>query len=156
MENSIEPQSKRSLRNLLIEPLKQIRFGVYFIIITIAYTFATALLLINSFYEQYQHVMALFNVVDPHLRWELISDEVFYSNIFKMAVCFFLFLFIMFATILRLTHRIYGPLVSIKRFLNELKSGNYSARVILRKDDDLQDLVKELNELAETLEKKAN
>ena len=98
--------------------------------------------------------MSLFNVVDPHLRWELVSDEVFYNSIFKMAVCFFIFLIVMFATILRLTHRIYGPLVSIKRFLNELKRGNFSARVNIRKDDDLQDLVKDLNELAESLDKR--
>ena len=60
----------------------------------------------------------------------------------------------MFATIFKLTHQIYGPLVAIKRFLEQLKKGDYSARIVIRKGDDLQNLVKDLNELAEALEQK--
>lgn len=54
------------------------------------------------------------------------------------------------------SHRIYGPLVPISKFLQEIKSGNYSARVAVRKEDQLQDLVTQLNEVAEALEARHN
>jgi signal transduction histidine kinase len=149
-----EKPKKRSLKNLLIEPMKQVRFGIYMLVITISYSLITNILLVGSFYEQYRHVMAIFNVVDPHLRWELISDEVFYSNITRLAVCFVLFLIVLFTAIIKLTHRFYGPIVAIRKFIRELKEGNYSSRITLRRRDELQDIAKELNSLAEALEKR--
>ena len=52
------------------------------------------------------------------------------------------------------SHRIAGPIYRIISFVRGLTSGNYSARLRLRKGDDLQDLADALNELAEKLEKK--
>ncbi|MBI2603507.1 MAG: hypothetical protein HYW48_10685 [Deltaproteobacteria bacterium] len=145
---------RRTLTSLIIEPFKQIKFGLYMLGITIAFLVVSAILFVNSFLEQYRHVLSIFNVVDPNLRWDFITDEIFYTNLVRLLVCFVIFMFVLFFTIFRLTHRYYGPLVAIRRFLAELKNGNYSARVTVRKKDELQDLVETLNELAVELEKK--
>jgi signal transduction histidine kinase len=42
-------------------------------------------------------------------------------------------------------------MISINRFIEELKRGNYSARLKTREKDDFQDLVARLNGLAEAL-----
>jgi methyl-accepting chemotaxis protein len=55
---------------------------------------------------------------------------------------------------LQTTHRFYGPQVSLLRQIEELKNGNFSARVHLRKADELTDIQDALNGLAEALEKK--
>jgi len=155
VENSFSgKQARRSLQNLLIEPFKQVRFGLYVLAITICFLLISTILMINSFFEQYNHVLSIFNVVDPHLRWEFITDSVFHENIFRLFLCFSIFVIILFSTVIKLTHRFYGPIISINRFTEELKRGNYSARIYLRKKDELQDLAKHLNELAEVLEKK--
>lgn len=52
------------------------------------------------------------------------------------------------------SHKTFGPLVPIQRFIQELKSGEYQKRVVLRKNDQLQHLATELNALAENLEEK--
>jgi signal transduction histidine kinase len=122
--------------------------------ITLSFLAITGLILINSFFEQYRHVLKIFNVVDPHLRWEFIADEIFYANITRLIICFAIFLIILFTTIFRLTHRFYGPIIAINRFISELKKGNYSARITLRQKDELQDVAKHLNELAESLGQK--
>lgn len=142
------------MQNLLLEPFKQVRFGLYILGITLFFLGISSLILVNSFLEQYRHVLAIFKVVDPHLRWEFIADDVFYSSIGQMGICFAVFILILFFVIFKLTHRYYGPIVAIKRFTHELKRGNYTARIQLRKNDELKDLALELNQLAQILESK--
>ena len=156
VENSSTPkQTRRSIQNLLIEPFKQVRFGLYMLAITVVFLAITVLILVNSFLEQYQHVLSIFNVVDPKLRWEYLTDNVFYSSVWRLVICFVVFLLVLFSTILRLTHRFYGPIVAINRFIGELKKGHYSARLVLRKKDELKGIAAHLNQLAEILEQKS-
>ncbi len=51
-----------------------------------------------------------------------------------------------------LTHRFYGPMVPILRHLEEMKKGNYTSRIRLRKKDELHDLSEKLNDLTAHLE----
>lgn len=150
--STIPNQNRRSMFNLVIEPFKQIKFGLYMVAITIPFLIASGYILVNSFFEQYQHVLTIFNVVDPRMQWSTIADDIFYSNIIKLGICFIVFIFVLFFTIFKVTHRYYGPLVAINRFLKEIEAGNYSARAKIRENDDLQDLVKNLNHLAQILE----
>jgi signal transduction histidine kinase len=47
------------------------------------------------------------------------------------------------------THKIYGPLVSINRFIDEMVEGRSPSKLALRDGDELQDLVLKLNVLAD-------
>ncbi|NIM18911.1 MAG: HAMP domain-containing protein [Candidatus Latescibacteria bacterium] len=49
------------------------------------------------------------------------------------------------------THKVAGPIVNIVRIINEYAKGNFSARVTLRRHDELQTLAKSLNNMAEAL-----
>jgi len=51
----------------------------------------------------------------------------------------------------RYTHEIYGPLVSIHRYLDEVLAGTVPQRIQLRESDQLQDLANKLNSVAERL-----
>ena len=98
--------------------------------------------------------MEIFQVVDSKAKWDLILNDVFYKNLWRLGGLYAVFMLLLFLMVFILTHRYYGPLVSIDRFLRELKKGNYQARISLRKRDELQSLVRELNSLAESLEQK--
>ena len=152
------PQSRqsRSLRNLLVEPFKQIHFGLYMIGFGVVFSGVVLSIFLHSFANQYEQLMSIFNVVDPNLKWEVILNDVFYDSILKISLAFFLLAFIGFLLVLRLTHRYYGPLVSIERFVDLLEGGDYKARIKLRKKDELRSLVSKLNKMAESLEKKFN
>ena len=54
----------------------------------------------------------------------------------------------------RLSHRIYGPMVPFLRHIEHLMQGNYGVRMNLRRTDDMVELKDALNNLAETLENK--
>ena len=52
------------------------------------------------------------------------------------------------------SHRVFGPLVAIRRHIEKLTEGDYSSRVQLRSADEFQNLAEDLNRLAEALEAK--
>lgn len=54
----------------------------------------------------------------------------------------------------RLSHRIYGPIVQFRRHVASLAGGDYSSRVNLRDHDHFFELSEDLNALAEKLQKR--
>jgi uncharacterized protein YacL len=153
-EAPARPAHKRKWSSILIEPFRQIRFGLYMIGCALAFMIMTISFFIYSFYKQYAQVMEIFHIVDPEVKWDMILNDVFYSSAYILAGLLITFFLVFFWLVFRETHKIYGPLVSINRFLRELQLGNFGQRLKIRKHDELHGLVKELNNLAETLEKK--
>ena len=144
----------RKLRNTLIEPFKQFKIGIYIIVLTFIFIVCAGYMFMSSFWQQYQHVMSIFEVVDPDLQWEVITNDVFITNIVKIAVLFLVFMLVIMVVVFRLTHRYYGPLVSIEKFVDRVATGDYSSRVTVRKKDELVRLVSKLNVMAESLERR--
>jgi len=152
--SSLEARAKRDVRSTLIEPFKQIKFGLYVIALSVIFVTITSGMFIYAFKDQYQHVMSIFNITDTASQMELVTNDIFYRNA-RMIGGFFIF-FILFELwiVFRLTHRYYGPLVSIERFVEQITQGDYSKRVLIRKKDELHRLVDKLNLMADTLEKR--
>ena len=144
-------RQSRNLKSTLIEPFKQVKLGLYVMIISVFFMMVVGVLVLNAFYEQYEHVMSIFQVVDPTNKWELIYNPVIETNLFRIGLAIISYIVCLFSTVFWLTHRYYGPLVSIERYLDQLSEGNYSAQVAVRKNDELIELVGKLNTLAETL-----
>ena len=147
-------QKDRKLRNTIIEPFKQFKIGVYIIVLTLIFIVCAGYMFMSSFWQQYQHVMSIFEVVDPNLQWEVITNDVFITNIIKIAALFLVFMLVIMAVVFRLTHRYYGPLVSIEKFVDRMTAGDYRSRVTIRKKDELVRLVNKLNLMAEHLEQR--
>jgi len=145
-------RSKRNLRSLIIEPFQQLRIGLWAIGISVVFVVIIAAMISYSFYGQYQHMMEVFSV-DPSLQWELVWNDAIITNVYIMISIFVSYLAIMCFVIFKMTHKVYGPLVSIERFIKKLEGGNYSERIRLREKDDLKRLASKLNELAESLDK---
>ena len=56
---------------------------------------------------------------------------------------------------IRQSHRIVGPMNRIKRALEAIGQGDFSKRIILRQGDALEELAKAINQMAESLQKRA-
>ncbi len=149
-----KPKYKRNLKNTLIEPFKQIKFGLYVLGLSVAFVGVTGFMFVEAFTEQYQHVMGIFKVVDPNLKWELVTNDVFRTNAIRIGILFAVFIGAMLAMIFRLTHRYYGPLVSIERFVEQFSAGDYRKRCKIREKDELHGLVLKLNMMAEKIEQR--
>ena len=152
MENIERKKKGRTFTSVVIEPFKQMKFGIYVIAASVAFVIMAAALFVLAFSEQYQHVMSIFSVVDPNMKWELITNDVFYQNAWRLGILLVSYIGVMFGIVFRLTHRYYGPLVSIERFVDHVTKGEYSERVTIRNKDELQRLAGKLNVMAAKLE----
>lgn len=154
VNNVPSDRAKREAKSTLIEPFSQIKFGVYVIGASMAFVVVIAAMFILTFYQQYQHLMGIFNITDVKDQMELVTNDIFYRNAIKIGVLLIGYVVGMFVLVFKLTHRYYGPLVSIERFIDEIAQGKYSQRVKIRQKDELQRLASRLNEMAEALEKR--
>jgi len=142
---------RRTVKTLLVEPFMQIRFGLYVAIVAIGFVGLFAWFFLSAFTEQYKQVAEIFDVADFNA---LLKNSVFIKNTITLGGLLIGFLGILLWVIFSRTHRMYGPMVNILKFLDELRVGNYTARIKVRENDDFQRLVVSLNLLAENLESK--
>ncbi|MES2963344.1 MAG: hypothetical protein V4760_05605 [Bdellovibrionota bacterium] len=144
-------QSRRSLKNILVKPREQLRYAFIFfggglgvmatyIILFLYYLNVTIVNLATS----YSIAPDVANTISTALLTASIATVVFSVTL----------TLIMFSAGVALSHRIFGPAVPIRRLIQDLRKGNYAARAHLRKRDEFQDVVAELNGLAADLEKK--
>lgn len=134
----------------LVEPFKQVRFGLYVIGVFLLFLVILAAVLIWAFREQYLQVMDWFSIAQEAAP-DLMLNDVSQKAGWIVGGVLLLFMITMLNVIVRRTHRMYGPMISINRFIEELRRGNYSARLKTREKDDFQDLVLRLNTLAQAL-----
>ncbi len=151
---NVDSRPRRTLRSTVVEPFKQIKFGVYVMIVSFAFLVAAAVMIGFAFYQQYAHVMEIFSVVDPSTKWELVTNDIFYANAIKLILLCLVFVAVLFTVVFKMTHKFYGPLIGIERFIDQMTLGDYSKRVVIRRGDELQKLANKLNLMAESLEKK--
>ncbi|MEZ4742975.1 MAG: hypothetical protein R3B45_11095 [Bdellovibrionota bacterium] len=144
-------KSGRSIRGILIDPLVQVRLGLYSILLALVFSaVVSAILYVNlskfaeivmALTDVEEDVIALFATYMADARWWLL-----------LAIIVFLFLNIIVSIVF--THKLVGPTVAFNRQIKELIAGNYSARVHLRKNDAFTEVADNLNNLAAQLESK--
>ncbi len=137
------------LKSLLVEPFEQIKLGLIFLGLNIA--FSIICLTVFAYY--------LFDIYKAMAIYFKLSDQESFLAASKLAVpaavglgLFALFVAATLFVSIRYTHAIYGPLVSINRFLDELLSGQRPQLIALRETDQLRDLADKLNRVAERLD----
>lgn len=140
----------RSIKNFFIEPFAQVRMGAYVLTISLLFIVLITLLVAKAFLAQYEVLLQ----IDQTSAWERLLADTFNRGSTELAVVLMLYIVVLFLVVIRMTHRIYGPLVSINRFVDDLAKGSYEKRCTIRKDDDLQILCAKLNQLATVLQEK--
>lgn len=143
---------RRTFRAYLVEPFKQIRFGLHVVFVSLLFSALFAYFFLRAFLEQHQQVFEWFNVIDAESRTAMLDNEVFIRNGYIGAVIIIAFVLSTLYVVVRRTHRMYGPIISMMRFVAELKKGNYAVRINIRERDDFHNFVAELNALAESLQ----
>ena len=140
---------KRKLSNFMLQPLLQIRLGLYSILLSLAFCLALVGIFYVNFNKFYDLVLEL-----TDLREEVTDILRSYVSglIGWLAIGTTVYFFITVAVSIFFTHRLVGPTYAFRRHIRELKNGNYGSRVVLRKGDAFQEVAEDLNDLALTLE----
>jgi len=143
--------NRRSFKNIMVNPKQQLRYS--FVVVTGCCLSVILFLMVVVFQvKQTMTTLAVAYRLDSEVVTAIqaaLTSAVYVSILLACGVTFLSVL-----VGIRLSHRIYGPVVSIKRHIGQLAGGDYKARLTLRKHDDLLDIRDSLNSLAEALEKR--
>ncbi|MFW7378594.1 MAG: hypothetical protein ACOH5I_07305 [Oligoflexus sp.] len=145
-------QYKRKLSNYLLQPLVQVKLGLYAIVLALGFCLGMIGVFYVNFYRFYDMILELTDLRD---EVTLILDS-YIQGIFAWVVVGTLIYFVL--TVLMsvfYTHRLVGPTYAFRRHIQELSKGNYRSRVCLRKTDSFSEVAEDLNQLAEFLETRA-
>ncbi len=137
---------RRGYRSWFVEPYLQVKLGVLLLLLNLV--FAGLTLGVFGFYiwDIYQAMSTYFKLSGDQ------ATEILQKLSLPIQAGLGLMVAFIGASLLitvRYTHRIYGPLVSIHRFLDELLQGVPVTPLILRESDQLQGLADKLNRLAD-------
>lgn len=141
-----DPDHRRRLKNIVIEPKAQLRTSIPFFVLLIAN--AMLAVLVNAESSQ---LIQLVDISNPQTLMAVRESSertlrtLMWGNFVNGGLC------IIFLVVV--THRVFGPMVALRRQVRNLIAGKYDARVHLRRFDEFQSMAEDLNELAETLEK---
>ncbi|MDA9951000.1 hypothetical protein N9D31_00360, partial [Oligoflexaceae bacterium] len=139
---------RRGFKSWFVDPYRQVKLGLMFIIVNLVF----AALIFGVFgyyiYDIYQSILSYFeisNVQAPEMAGK------FSVPVIVSGALIFLFVVVTILISVRYTHQIYGPLVSIRRFLDDLVDGKSPSPLQLRQSDQLKEVANKLNAVGERL-----
>jgi len=144
-----EHVNRRSKMGWLIDPQHQLRFAFYLIGGGITALMLTCLYLLISLENDIQAILTKGQV--PMDVSEALLDHVGRAELNVTGIS----LLLMFGSVfmgVKLSHRIYGPIVQIRKHVQNLINGDFKSRIHLRDRDHFVELQEDLNALAEKLE----
>jgi hypothetical protein len=143
-------KAKRSLKNYLLQPLLQVKLGLYCITLSVVFSAALGVILYSNFADLIDSVVMMTDLEDD-VRDLFISY--WKSTQIWIYLVFIVYLVSTISVSVLYTHRLVGPTIAFKRHVSSLIAGRYNARTYLRKGDAFIELGDELNNLSELMEK---
>lgn len=143
--------NQRRVKNFLLQPMLQVRLGLYNIVLSAAFGMAVFGLL-HMQRQRTEGMLANLGqlTIDEPVQREIDrlqrDQALWFGGITLIFVTASVLVSVVF------THRLVGPTYAFRRMMAELASGNYAARVTLRRDDAFLEVADDLNRLAATLE----
>ena len=142
---------RRGLQALLVEPYKQIKIGLIFLLLNFAFCGLIGGVFGYVIYDIYASLVDTFKLTSVE------SAETWSKLRVPIGVGIVLLVGFIISTLwvsIRYTHRIYGPLVSIYRYLDDVAGGGDPAPLQLRDRDQLGELAERLNAAVTKLKSK--
>lgn len=143
-------KSQRKLRNLLIMPKAQMELIINIVVLTLFFGLAACFVVyfqLDDIFDKFFQLGYLDENVSVMLtdKWNI--------SVQWLAMLIVLYLVTVIIILLIQSHRMLGPSVALRRQLNAILEGRYSARVKLREGDYYQNIAELLNRVTEHLEK---
>ena len=141
----------RKLRNLLLEPMLQVKIGIYCVILSLLFAIAVVSVLYLNFQPLVANILELTDVPDE--LNEILSNYWSSSQLWVYGIVV-VYMAVVISMSIWYTHRLVGPIVAFARHIDKLKEGDYSARTFIRKNDAFTNVAIKLNELSDVLKAK--
>ncbi|MCM2281022.1 MAG: hypothetical protein NDI61_04165 [Bdellovibrionaceae bacterium] len=146
-----DPRSRRKVKNLIQKPKQQLKYIMYFLatgMMLLLIVFSFVLFTLSNLVNTMTQLCGMGEDVQAAVQQSIMSAWVVFGIVFVA------FAAMSVATGLLISHRIYGAMVPIRRQAEAILAGDYKARGKLREHDELQDIMTDLNTIAEKLDSK--
>lgn len=134
------------VKSMLVEPYIQVKLGLMFIVVNLIFS-----VLIFGVVAWY--VWDVFGALTTYFQLTGQESSIAMSKLqiplIIISILVFGFVATTFYVAVNYTHKIYGPMVSINRFLDDVLEGNRPKLLALREGDQLQELANKLNQLVD-------
>ncbi len=136
---------RRGFRSWFVEPYLQVKLGLVFLLLN--FLFSGMILAVFGYYvwDVYQALTLYFQLTSTQ---SVEIMEKLQTPLIVGGILIAVFVFSSILVAVRYTHRIYGPLVSIHRQLDQLLASGEVAPLVLRESDQLKGLADKLNQFA--------
>ena len=135
---------RRGFSSWFVEPHRQVKLGLMFLCLNLAFSCIILLVFGFYFYDVYSTVAEYFQLSTAQSSQVL---NKFLPPVFIAGALTVLFIAGSILLSVKYTHKIYGPLVSIHRHIDGLLEGEALPQLNLRESDQLKELADKLNEL---------
>jgi hypothetical protein len=143
-------KAKRRVRNFMLQPLLQVKLGLYSILLSMLFAIALGAILYHNFHGLVGSIVLLTDAEDEVN--DLFMDYWRGTQIW-IYLCFFIYLLATVLVSVLYTHRLVGPTIAFRRHIRSIADGRYNARTYLRKGDAFAEVAEELNRLSEIMER---
>lgn len=134
------------VKAMLVEPYIQVKLGLIFIIINLS--FSVLIFGVAGWY-----VWDVFNAITTYFQLSGQQSSLAMAKLQTPLTIIGVLVFCFIATTLYVaisyTHKFYGPMISINRFLDDVLEGKKPGLLALREGDQLQELANKLNQLVD-------
>lgn len=144
---------RRRFRNYLLQPLLQIRLGLYSIVLALLFSLAILSILYVNLYRFYEMVLEL---TDMRQEVSQVLESYLTDTIWWVVAVVLTYLAVNVVMSVFFTHRLVGPTIAFRRHVQALKQKKYNSRIVLRKRDAFKEVAEDLNQLAQSLEREGS
>jgi len=136
------------LGSMLVEPYVQVRLGLMIVMLNLV--FAVLMACVFGYY-----IWDVFKAMETYFQLNQAESLVTWSKfawpLAAGGLLVTVFIGLTFYITIKYTHKIYGPLISVHRFLDVILEGGKPEPLKLRNNDELGGLVEKLNQVYEKL-----
>jgi nitrogen fixation/metabolism regulation signal transduction histidine kinase len=141
----------RKLKNFLLEPMVQVKIGIYCIICSLLFAVTMVSLIYFKFNTLARNILDLTDVPDELL--DIIQQHWSGTGLW-IAGLVMLYILVIIVVSIWYTHRLVGPMVAFNRHVDKLICGDYQVKTTVRKHDAFGALAEKLNKLSDSLSSK--
>lgn len=145
-------KASRSVKNYALQPLLQIKLGLYSVILSSIF----ALLIVGILYfnlAKFSDIILELTGVKEEVQDLL--DQYLSPAIYQIVTSAVLYVLINLVMTIIYTHKLIGPTIAFRRHVRMIAEGKYQYRTVLRKGDAFNELAEDLNKLSSLLEQKS-
>lgn len=143
---------KRRLRNFMLQPLLQVKIGLYSILLSVFFAIALGAIVYYNFAGLISSIVLL---TDAEAEVKDLFMQYWKDTQLWIFLCFAIYLLATVSISVLYTHKLIGPTIAFRRHIRSISEGRYNARTYLRKGDAFSEVADELNHLSEVMEKRS-